>query len=394
MGGSRYEADCEELGISSPRLDSLFAYVRKIALREQPCATQVAVARHGRLVGFATCGHASFAGVEAPATNDSLFSIFSVTKALVSSASWLLLQDARLRLADPVVKHLPEFGRHGKDAVTVEHLLLHTSGFPRAELDPLAFADVGRRTEIMAEWRLEWRPGSRFVYHGSSGMWVVAALIEAVTGEDFRDFVRERILDRLGLADFYLGLPESENARAADVVPIGEPVAGEQRAPAGLSAPDLDEGMWGRFNRPEIRAVGVPGGGGVATAAAVALFYQGMLSDAVGRGAGIWKPETLADAWRPRTGPLTDPMTGRPALRGLGVVVAGEGADKIFRGFPVACSSRAIGHMGAGGQVAWGDPGSGLSFAYCTSGAQRDILKQGGQCVRASTLAVECLEPE
>jgi CubicO group peptidase (beta-lactamase class C family) len=83
-------------------------------------------------------------------------------------------------------------------------------------------------------------------------------------------------------------------------------------------------------------------------------------------------------------------MTGQPALRGLGVVVAGE-SGKIWRGFAEALSPRSIGHMGAGGQIAWADPDDGLSFAYCTNAADRDPARQGARGLRLSSLAAACV---
>ena len=83
-------------------------------------------------------------------------------------------------------------------------------------------------------------------------------------------------------------------------------------------------------------------------------------------------------------------MTKQPALRGLGVVVAGA-EERAFRGFANACSPRAIGHMGAGGQVAWADPQTGLSFAYVTNGAWRNPVHQGAQGLALSTLAAGAL---
>ena len=148
--------------------------------------------------------------------------------------------------------------------------------------------------------------------------------------------------------------------------------------------------MLAHANRPENRAIGSPGGGGIASAADVALFYQGLLADAADRGAGIWQAAMLREAWTPRNTELIDPMTKQPALRGLGVVIAGE-RDPMWRGFAEACSPQTFGHMGAGGQIAWADPVSGLSFAFCTNGAERNPVRQGANGLRLSTLAAACL---
>jgi CubicO group peptidase (beta-lactamase class C family) len=140
-----------------------------------------------------------------------------------------------------------------------------------------------------------------------------------------------------------------------------------------------------------MQAVGSPGGGAIATAADLTRFYQAILADWRGDdGPGIWRRAVLEDAFRVHFPDFIDPMTKQPALRGLGVVIAGaEGA--IWRGFSPRCSARSIGHMGAGGQIAWADPESGLSFAYLTNGADRDAARQGGRGLRLSTLASKCL---
>lgn len=370
-------------------MEALFACAAKNAARSG-CAAQVAVARGGELAGFRSFGRARRgAGPEREADGETLFSVFSVTKAIASSAAWILLQEGKLSLADRVADHVPEFGSHGKEVVRVEQLLLHTAGFPRAQLPTEEWPDRERRLRRFADWRLEWEPGSRFVYHGSATLWVLAELVTRIAGVDYRAFLRTRVFEPLGLRNLFVGLPPEADARVAEVIPVGEPASEAERAASPVDAPVLDDAMIAYANRPAIRAIGSPGGGAIATAADVALFYQGLLADADGRGPGVWQAETLRDAWTPRRPELIDPMTKHPALRGLGVVVAGA-EGRMWRGFPDGCSARSFGHMGAGGQISWADPESGLSFAFCTSGAERDPVRQGAHGLQLSTLAAAC----
>ena len=93
---------------------------------------QLAVARDGELVVFETFGDA---------TNDTRFCIFSCTKPIVASAVWLLIGDGLLDVPRPVAEYVPEFATNGKDAITVEQVMLHTSGFPNAAMPALDGAD-------------------------------------------------------------------------------------------------------------------------------------------------------------------------------------------------------------------------------------------------------------
>ncbi len=375
----------------SPSIEALLARTAK-SVRDDPlCASQVAVARDGELVVFETFGHAHFSGdVQAAraASNDTLFSIYSVTKAVTSSAAWILLQEGKLALADRIADHIPEFGSHGKEIVTVEQCLRHTGGFPSARVTGADWPDPARRLARFASWTLEWPPGSRFVYHSNATMWVLAELITRLAGVDYRDVIRARIFEPLGLDGFYIGLPDALHGRVADVILLGEPMSAEESAASPVDAPVIDGDMLGYANSPESRRIGGPSGGAIATAACVALFYQALLADAEERGAGIWQFAMLRDAWRVRNPELIDGMTQHPALRGLGVVIAGD-EGKMWRGFSENCSARSFGHMGAGGQISWADPASGLSFAFLTNGAQQNAARQGANGFRLSTLAAE-----
>ena len=73
---------------------------------------------------------------------------------------------------------IPEFAPNGKDAITVEQVMLHTSGFPGAPFDPLDWDDRERRLARFSQWRCNWEPGTRYEYHPTSAHWVLAEIIE------------------------------------------------------------------------------------------------------------------------------------------------------------------------------------------------------------------------
>lgn len=343
-------------------------------------SVEMAIARQGQVVAELTAGTVHRAGEERPASGDTLYAVFSTTKAITASAFWLLVQDRALDPGQRVIEFVPEFGTNGKEAVRIEHLLTHTAGFPYAPFDPLDWPDRGRRLERFQRWRLNWPPGSRFEYHPTSSMWVVAEIIERVSGQPFATFVRRRVLEPLGLADFHLGLAREEQHRAATVRPVGEPPDPSQAVAIPAAAAAMEEAYLA-LNRPEIRAIPIPGGGGFSTARTLALFYQALLAARSGSEDGrVWRRATVTEALRVRTDDLRDPYTGRLANRCLGLVVAGD-EERTWRGFGRRCSPLAFGHNGAGGQIAWADPETGISFAYCTDGLDRNPLRQGRRTV-------------
>ncbi len=364
-------ADPAEVGIDPDALVALMARAHREIDDGTLASCQLAVAAGGRLVAYETLGEA------AP---DSRYVIFSATKAVVVGAFWLLLAEGAVTLDQTVAEIVPEFATNGKDVVTVRQLLLHESGFPHAPLDLSADTTRDQRLARFRAWRLNWEPGTRFEYHPTSAHWVVAELIERLSGVDYREFIHERLLVPLGLRRFQLGVPLDQQGDINDLEVRGEPpTSAELEAVFGVAGLTL-EGLQGEvtdaalmsFNRPEVRALGVPGGGGVSTAADLAMYYQALMHDP----GGLWDPAVLAAGTSEVHGRLPDPLTGVSSNRALGLVIAGDESDKAMRGFGHTVSARTFGHAGAGGQLAFADPQADLSFCYLTNTLDADVLRQ------------------
>ncbi|HEX6029999.1 MAG TPA: serine hydrolase, partial [Tepidiformaceae bacterium] len=219
-------------------------------------------------------------------------------------------------------------------------------------------------------------------YHATSLHWVLMEIIERRTGVDGWTYLRQRILDPMGLDRTYLPLPAHLNDQVADVYHVEPPV----EPPGGWGEVTPDAIL--NFNRPETRAVGVPGGGGIASAAQLALFYQPLVNGGDLTGGGkVMKAETIEFAILPRTKDHhRDPILGHTSNRALAVQVAGDDGNAHLRGFGNTTSARAFGHGGAGGQIGWGDPQTGISVGYCTNGFV-DPLVQGRRITAISSLA-------
>jgi CubicO group peptidase (beta-lactamase class C family) len=364
-----------ELGLDPARLEQLYAVIeRHIADGRYPGA-QVAVARNGHLAASRTFGRAHVSP-DVAATDDTLWLLYSQSKMITSAAVWQLVDAGALSFADLVADHLPEFAARGKGEITVHQLLTHQAGFPNARPGPEVWSDHDRLRRAVCDFALEWRPGTRVQYHGTSAHWVCAVLIEALTGRDYREVIRQDLLDPLGLQDLFVGVPAAVQPRCADmhVLESGRPVA--DAATTGA----------------DVRAAGVPGGGGYGTAPALAAFYQMLAAGGMLNGTRVLSPRVVAHATRNHTGDRVDDNLGTTMNRGLGPVVRGlvpplaaEPSPGQTRGMGTIAPPTTFGHGGAGSSFTWGDPSSGLSFTYL-SNARLDDPWHTRRCDQVSTL--------
>lgn len=383
----------EDLGIDPEKLEAVFARAKRDVDDGILPSAQIAVARHGKIAGMRTFGSAVQGGADRPATDETLYVFFSCTKAIVASAVWLLFESGDLRLDERVADIIPEFGTNGKDVVTVEQLMLHAGGFPYAPMPISAWEDREARLARFSQWRLTWPPDSRFEYHATSAHWVLAEILHRRGGQEFRAFIRDRIALPMGLPELFVGAPENVHDRIAEIRYMSEPVE-----PAGGWGEVTPE-MILQFNGTKARRAGNPGGGGIASAASMALFYQVLINGGVtASGTRVMKPETIEFATTVRSKPhhidqnllLVNPEWRVTTNRALAVVVAGDDGYSHFRGFGRTVSGKAFGHGGAGGQIAWGDPVSGISVGYATNGFL-DWMAIGRRITAISSLAGACL---
>ena len=281
---------------------------------------------------------------------------------------------------------------YGKKLITVEQLFTHTAGFPHAPFRPTIWNDHTARLKRFGDWTLNWEPGSRFEYHPTSSMWIIAEIIERVSGLDYDKFIRNRISEPLGLDDLWVGTPTTQHDRVAEVTHVGEAMTSKDYVDLGIPEPpqtEVTEDALTSFNTSEIRQVPIPGGGGIMSAAEIALFYQALMTGKNFEGETIWQQSTLNHALQVRTANLIDMLGGHKVNRALGMVISGD-QKRNLRGFGHTNSAQAFGHGGAGGQLAWADPVTGISLGYCTNGHDRNPLRQGRRGISISNRAAVC----
>jgi CubicO group peptidase (beta-lactamase class C family) len=350
-------ADPSSLGLDKQSLDRLSETITRHLAEARYPGAQIAVARRGKLALVQTFGDARLDPGRVAARDETLWLLYSNTKVITACAVWLLMERGALRFTDRVAEHLPGFEQNGKGDTTIVQLLTHQGGFPNADVPKEAWEDHDLLRRAVCGFALESSPGARVHYHGRAAHWTAAAMIEAITKTDYRAFIRDNISEPLGLGrELFVGLPDAEHGRAVD---MHEPSADGSRLVKRAEE-----------NVPEFRRAGTPGGGGYATARAMAAFYQMLLQGGTLNGKRLLSPRTIEYVTRNFTGDRVDAYMGMPMHRGLGPHV--RGTTDTIRGLGALASPRTFGHGGVGSSYCWADPDSGVSFAYLTNGRLPD----------------------
>ena len=182
-------------------------------------ALQLCIRYRGQVVLHRVLGHARGNsprdGADTPkvlATTETPFCLFSASKAITAMVIHKLDEKGVLHLEDRVCDFIPDFARHGKERITLRHVLSHRAGIPNLppqalDLDLLEHPD--RVVKLLCDSRPRSRPGRWLAYHAVSGGFVLGEVVRQVTGQDIRSVLSKEILEPLGLRWLRYGVPRS-----------------------------------------------------------------------------------------------------------------------------------------------------------------------------------------
>jgi CubicO group peptidase (beta-lactamase class C family) len=343
-----------DLAIEGTGVDAIAGAVGVIAAgieRGLHLGAQVFVSIDGKTVADLGVGEAR-AGV--PMTPESMVIWFSMTKPSVAVAIAQQWERGHLEIDDRVVDHVPEFGAHGKEAITLRHLLTHTAGIRGADAISSTAPGDEYWDEIVAgicavEPEADWVPGRRAGYHLTCGMTILAEIVHRLDGRRFEQYVRDEIYEPLGMTDCWVGMP------AARFAAYGDRIGTMHSTSSGAAIP------LGMFDTPEALRVCSPGGGGRGPVRQLARLYEAMLARGDLDGGRVLSPQSVeAITARHRVG-LYDETFHAQCDWGLGFAV-----DAFAMGRHA--SPRAFGHGGALSAISFADPEHGLVAVVQTNG--------------------------
>jgi CubicO group peptidase (beta-lactamase class C family) len=248
-----------------------------------------------------------------------------------------------LHMEDRVCDFIPEFARHGKERITIRHLLSHRAGIPNLPpeyLDLDLLTQPERIIEVLCDAELRSRPGRLLAYHAVTGGFVLGEVVRRATGNDIRYVLEKHILEPLGMRWMRYGVrPEDLHLVAVDAMTgpsVPPPMSTMLRKALGV---ELEEAVE-ICNDPRFLTGIVPSANGVATASEAAAFYQCLLEGGELDGVRVFEPRY-----------------------GLGFMLGSERASLFGPDNPAA-----FGHVGFTNTFTWADPERQIAVALLTNG--------------------------
>ena len=390
------------------KIKGLVGLVKSLVDSKLVLGCQVAVMQKGLVLADIAAG-ASDPYTLAPVRSDSVFNVFSVTKAVTATALLLAVQRGDVHLDAPVHEYWPDF-LGGKSNVTVRNVLNHKAGLSDAgteemSQDPFVVCDTDAMLQIMAAATPSQAPGGKAKYHYLSFGWLVDGILRGACGRSLAQVVAQDIAVPLNISDeLLIGLGPGGHASlkaqgrlteltlkrsTANISGAPEPVAegeGEEREGGPPRRRPVEGGLLllnpTFFNNPRIREAEIPAANGHFSARALAKFYWALMDSSH---AGLYTTPLTAD------GVVVVGGQGRDNAGNTGANVEDEsmlqgGEGSFFNGYSVYGTGEKgrvmIGHGGVGGSIALCDPATGTSVAVTLNRLSMDSSSTSGAILR------------
>lgn len=367
------EVEPTDVGLARRDVDAIWQAAIRLYRTGLHPALALCVRHRGQVVLDRAVGHTRGNCPDDPpdapkivARHDSLFTLFSASKAVTAMLVHLYDERGLLRLDDRIALYIPEFARRGKERATIRHVLTHRAGIPTIRDFP---ADLG----YLTDWDYVVRrlcdapaltpPGQRLAYHAISGGFILGEVLRRVTGKDLRTLIHDDIAAPLGMKTFGYGAPAD---RVGDIarhaftgLPPLPPLTWMVARALGVGmreAVDLT-------NDPRFYGCVIPSGNIVCTADEACRFFQLLLDGGTQNGIRIYDPRTIRRATVHEGTLEVDSFLGIPVRYGMGFMLGNPGPGLYGWNAP-----QAFGHAGFTTVLAWADPDRELAVCLMTSG--------------------------
>ena len=294
-----------------------------------------------------------------PWQKDNLITVYSTTKGVAAFCIALAMEKGLLKYEEKVSTYWPEFASNGKEDITVGMLMSHQAGICSPETRNVDdYYNQNLMAEKLAGMTPIWEPGTASGYHSMTFGWLTSELILRLTGKSLGTFFREEVGDRHEI-DFFIGLPESEDHRVAELIPF-DIVRNENPEQQQVELTDAQKSQRNSAGTLDIqntkawRQAEIPSANGQGNAGGLAKLYSLIVPE--DNSLKLLKDDTVNQM-------TTMQIEGRDLVLavqvrwGVGFIL---NKHKIIYG-PI---EGAFGHSGYGGSCAFGDPENKIGVSY------------------------------
>ncbi len=328
---------------------------------------QVAAYLDGRLVID------TWDGIADPATGrevngDTLFNVFSVTKAVTAVALHIQAERGLVDYDAAVSRYWPEFGAKGKRG-TVRDALTHRLGVPFMPQDvtPERMCDwewmVARLADMEAEF------AGKSAYHAITLGWILGEIVRRTDPQHrpFKTFVQDEICAPLGIDDLWIGIPDTVEPRVATLIDYPSLPPYRQPGSFGYRSQPSNVGTCAAvYGRPDVRRACIAAAGGIFSARSTARFFAMLANGGELDGVRLLSEERVRSFSEPRpNADEVDPILMFVLQVGWGGLRINDRPEQRMSTAAVGKNPRIIYHPGAGGSIAWADPDARLAVAIC-----------------------------
>jgi CubicO group peptidase (beta-lactamase class C family) len=297
---------------------------------------------------------------------DTLFNVFSVTKAVASTAIHVQAERGHVDYDAPIASYWPEFAANGKADITVRDALTHHTGTPQMPpgTSPETICDWNFIVEAIAQLT-PILPRDKPAYQAMSFGWILGEVVRRTDPQqrDFRTFIQQEIAQPFGITDLWLGIADAVEPRIARLIDAGSGAAPPQDSYFARSLPANVQLVPGVFERPDVRRACIAGVGGIFNARSEARFWAILANGGELDGRRLLSRERVDAACLPRPGNDPDPVYFNAPM-----TLSQGGFWMHSASVPFSCpakGARTICVPGAGGSLGWADPDTKLAVAFC-----------------------------
>jgi len=305
---------------------------------------------------------------------DTLFPVFSVTKAVAAVALHIQAERGLVDYGTPIARYWPEFGVHGKDKGTVYDALTHRLGIPIMPfgVTPELMCDWNWMVQRIADMRPLFEPGTRSAYMSYTFGWVIGEVVRRTDpkGRPFGTFIQEEICQPLRITDLWIGIPDEVEPRVARLINMPALTPGSSEMTPGVLRPATIPTQVGTtqevFGRPDVRRACIPGAGGIMNARSGARFFAMLAGLGEIEGVRLLSQDRVSLFSVPRPPCDYDHTLGTPhngSIGGFHLVASIGDAEPPIAMAAAGSNPHTFGHPGSGGQIAWADPDAHLAVA-------------------------------